>query len=147
MPKSSKWSRSEGNSLPSAKWFDFTMVDDDFEELQRGFVPKETNTDTKKCVKLFNDWASAMNHYSSSTIERVPNDILFTDDHGLLSQWLAKFCTEARKQGGEQYPPKTIQHYLMGLQRHIRTQKKEQCQLYGGHRVPATTKFAGRFKL
>ena len=69
MPKSSKWSRSEDNSLPSAKRFDFTMVDDDFEELQRGFVPKETNIDTKKCVKLFNDWASARNHHSSSTLK------------------------------------------------------------------------------
>ena len=52
MAKSSKCSHSKGNSLPLAKWFDFTMVDDDFEELQRGFVPKETNADTKKCVKL-----------------------------------------------------------------------------------------------
>ena len=61
MPKSSKRSRSEGNSLLSTKRFDFTMVDDEFEELQRSFVPKETNTDTKKCMKLFNDWASARN--------------------------------------------------------------------------------------
>ena len=54
------------------------MVDDDFEELQHGFVPKETNADTKKCIKLFKDWANARNHHSSSTIERVPNDILLT---------------------------------------------------------------------
>ena len=35
MAKSSKRSRSKGNSLPPAKGFDNTMVDDDFEELQR----------------------------------------------------------------------------------------------------------------
>ena len=58
---------------------DFTMVDDDFEELQRGFAPKETYADTKNCVKLFKDWASARNHHSSSTIKRVPNEILLTD--------------------------------------------------------------------
>ena len=74
-----KCSRSKGNNLPPAKWFDFTMVDYYFEELQCGFVPIETNTDTKKCVKLFKDWASARNHHSSLTIERVPNDILLTD--------------------------------------------------------------------
>ena len=34
MVKSSKHSRSKGNSLPPAKRFYFTMVDDDFEELQ-----------------------------------------------------------------------------------------------------------------
>ena len=54
-------------------------VDDDFEELQRGFAPKETNADTKKCVKLFNDWASARSHHSTSTIKMVLNDILLTD--------------------------------------------------------------------
>ena len=30
MAKSSKCSRSKGNSLPPTKQFDFTMVDDDF---------------------------------------------------------------------------------------------------------------------
>ena len=78
MAKSSKCSRSKGNSLQPAKQFDFTMVDDDFEDLQRGFVPKEINTEMKKCVKLFKDWASTRNDHSSSTIERV-NDILLTD--------------------------------------------------------------------
>ena len=80
MAKSStKRSRSKGNSLPPTKRFDFTMVDDDFEESQRGFAPKETNADTKKCVKFFKDSASARNHHSSSTIKMVPNDILLTD--------------------------------------------------------------------
>ena len=40
MAKSSKRSRSKGNSLPPTKRFDFTMVDDDFEELQRGVSEK-----------------------------------------------------------------------------------------------------------
>ena len=35
MAKSSKRTRSNGNSLPPAKQFDNTMADDDFEELQR----------------------------------------------------------------------------------------------------------------
>ena len=55
------------------------MVDDDFEELQRGFAPKETNADTKKCTKLFKDWASARNHHSSSIIKMVPTNILLID--------------------------------------------------------------------
>ena len=52
MAKSTKRSCRKGNSLPPTKWFDLTTVDDDFEKLQRGFVPEEMNTDTKKCVKL-----------------------------------------------------------------------------------------------
>ena len=59
MAKLSKHSRSKGNSLLPTKWFDFTKVDDDFEELQCGFVPKETNADTKKCVKLIKNCISA----------------------------------------------------------------------------------------
>ena len=55
MAKSFKCSCSKGNSLPPAKQFDFTMVDENFEELQRGFIPKEMNAYTKKCVKLFKD--------------------------------------------------------------------------------------------
>ncbi len=55
------------------------MVDDDFEVSQCGFAPKETNADTKKCVKFFKDSASARNHHSSSIIKMVPNDILLTD--------------------------------------------------------------------
>ena len=54
-------------------------MDDDFEELQRGFAPKEMNADTKKCMKLFKDWASVRNHHSSSTIKMVPKDILLND--------------------------------------------------------------------
>ena len=106
MAKSStKHSCSKGNSLPPAKQFDFTMVDDDFEELQLGFAPKETNTDTKKCVKFFKDSASTRNHHSSSTIKMVPNDILLTDTtlqllkviihHGVikaLGGWKASCC-------------------------------------------------------
>ena len=59
MAKSStKRSHSKGNSLPPTKQFDFTMVDDNFEESQCVFAPKETNADTKKCVKFFKDSVS-----------------------------------------------------------------------------------------
>ena len=74
-----KRSRSKGNSLPSTKRIDFTMVDDYFEESQHGFAPKETNADTKKYVKFFKDSASARNHHCSSTIKMVASDILLAD--------------------------------------------------------------------
>ena len=41
MAKSSKHFRGKGNSLPLTKQFDFTMVDYNFEGLQRGFVLKK----------------------------------------------------------------------------------------------------------
>ena len=49
---------------------------------------KKQNADTKKCLKVFKDWASARNHHSRSTIERVLNDILLTDTTlQLLKVW------------------------------------------------------------
>jgi len=54
MAKSFKRSRSKGNSLPPAKQFDNTMVDDDFEELQRGV--SEENI----IRHHFNGWAAVM---------------------------------------------------------------------------------------
>ena len=76
---STKRSRSKGNSLPPTNRFGFTMVDDNFEELQCGFAPKETNADMKKCMKFFKDWAYARNLHRSSTVTMVPNDILLID--------------------------------------------------------------------
>ena len=73
---STKRSRSKGNSQPPTKWFDFTMVADDFVESQHGFAPKETNADTKKCVKFLKDSANARNHHSSSAIKMVPEYVV-----------------------------------------------------------------------
>ena len=40
------------------------MEDDDFEDHTRGYVPPNTTYDTQKCVKLFTEWAEAMNEFS-----------------------------------------------------------------------------------
>ena len=91
------------------------------------FAPKNTTADTEKCVRLFQSWGQARNlHFPS---DKVPMDILLTDDHALLTKWLCRFSTEARKIGSEPYPPKTLQHCLMGIQRHIRKQKENQINL------------------
>ena len=38
-------------------------------------------------------------------------------------------CIETRKKDGRHYPPKTNQHYLMGIQRHIRLQNQSNINL------------------
>ena len=60
---------------------------------------------------------------------KVPGDILLTGNHALLAKWFCWFSTEAHKLNGESYPPKTLQHYLMGIQQHIRKQKENQINL------------------
>ena len=65
-------------------------------------------------------YTQASTSHLSSLAEQQPLCLFLV----LGSQWLDMVCTEARKQDGDQYWFKTIQHYLKGLQRHIRTQKK-----------------------
>jgi hypothetical protein len=122
----SKRAPSGGPSATSR--FDFDWKDEDFEDLKRGFVPSNTTMDTNKCLKLFSQWAEERNKIFPSD-QQVPVDTLLTDDNGLLFQWLCRFSTEIRKQDGSPYPPRTINHYLMGLQRYIRAEKKSNLNL------------------
>ena len=116
-PSSSK----ENQVLQPSKQFDYDMEDDDFEEPSKRFILPNTAADTRKCVCLFQEWAKDRNTRFPG--EKVPDDLLLTDDHQSLSRWLSKFCTELRKVDGTRYPPLTIQHYLLGIQRHIRERK------------------------
>ena len=130
MAKSSKRSASGSGKegiLPTVKQFNLNLEDNDFKEMCRGFVPENTVADTKKCVWLFQSWGQARNLRFSS--DKVPMDILLTNYHALLAKWLCQFSTEARKINGEPYPLKTLQHYLMGIQWHIRKQKENQINL------------------
>ena len=112
----------ENQVLPPSKRFDYDMEEDDFEELSKGFVPPNTAADKHKCVRLFQEWAKDRNACFPG--EKVPKDLLLTDDHQSLSRWLSKFCTEICKVDGTRYPPCTMQHYLLGIQRHIRERKQ-----------------------
>ena len=86
-------SRKENQVLPPSKRFNFDMEDDDFQ----GFVPSNTVADTRKCVRLFQDWAKDKNARFPG--DKFSQDILLTDDHQSLSRWLCKFCTEAYDEG------------------------------------------------
>ena len=121
-------SSSKGKQAPPSKRFDFYIDDDDFEELSKGFVPPNTAADTHKCVRLFEEWAKERNlRFKEDT---VPENILLTDDHQSLCHWLCKFCSEIRKVDGTHCSPRSIQHYLMGIQRHIRASKPGQINFF-----------------
>ena len=65
--------------LPTSKWFNFDLKDDDLEDMCRGFVPKNTVADMEKCVWPFQSWRQARNLCFTS--DKVPVDILLMDDH------------------------------------------------------------------
>ena len=106
---------------PKSSGFNFNWNDEDFEELQRRFVPENTTSDTQECMK-FCEWVQERNEHFRSNL--VPLDLLLTDDLKLLCEWLCRFCAEIRKKDGSPFPPRTIHHYLMGIQRYIHTEKK-----------------------
>ena len=120
-----KPSSSKENFPPHARRrFNFDVSDEDFEEFTKGYVPRNTMGDTQKCVRLFTEWMSERNSLFPDDL--VPEDILTTKDKSLLCKWLCKFCIEVRKKDGSPYPPRSIHHYLLGIQRHIRTETKQE---------------------
>ena len=79
-------------------------------------MPAATTQDTQKCVNLFKEWVKERNHLFSN--DKVPENILFYKM--LLCKWLCRFVSKLRKKDGTPYPTKTLHHYLVGLQYHIR---------------------------
>ena len=53
-------SKLKGKALKCSR-FNFDFGDDDFEEMKKGYVPKNTDLDMKKCVRLFEEWAKQRN--------------------------------------------------------------------------------------
>ena len=102
--------------------FSFTVDDEDFEEYKRGFIPKNTLGDTQKCIKLYEEWMEERNAKFSE--DTVPEDLLQSGDKNLMCTWFSKFATEVRKKDGSHYPPRSIHHYLTGIQRYLRSEQQ-----------------------
>jgi hypothetical protein len=108
------------NCPPSSR-FDFDIDDNDFETMSKPFQPKNTQLSTSWGLKTFTVWVKERNKHKSQ--EKCPDDVLMTNDKSTLAYWLGRFVTEARRQDGKPYPPKTLHVLLMAIQRHIRTMK------------------------
>ena len=111
-------STSKKSARSSASRYDFSMDDDDFQTLKKGYQPINTVASTQWAVTNFQKWLEERQN-SGLGNESCPDDILECEDDEKLSYWLAKFTTETRKENGSHYPPRTLNLLLMGLQRHI----------------------------
>jgi len=111
----------------SKRHFNFDLDEEDFEDFNCGYFPPNTALDTQKSGKLFSYWARTRHpHFPGNP---VPDNTLSYTDKNQVCAWLCKFASEARKKDGEPYPPKTIHHYIMGIQRHIRQATKPSVNL------------------
>ena len=80
---------------------------EEMETIRKGYVPPNTEKNTKWALKCFNEWRYARNEKSS---EKCPDDLLEAQCPEALDRWLSTFIAEVRRVDGDQYPPRTIHH-------------------------------------
>ena len=101
--------------------FNFDLHEEDFEDFKRGYVPPNTALDMQKCMKLFSDWASKKCTLLRESSIRQHSQLHRQDPH----VWMAmQVCKWSMKERWKPYPPKTIHHYIMGIQCYIRQTTK-----------------------
>ena len=105
--------------------FDFTMSDDDFEEMSKPYVPSNTKASNSWALRVFSEWYESRIEHRTIYEACDSTELLLTDNKTILSKCLSRFIMEARKENGEHYPPKSIHLILMGLQRFIREKKPQ----------------------
>ena len=101
-----------------ARRFATQECDEDVAKAKIASVPKKTQTDTRYCHRIWEEWRDSRNS-SAATREVVPDDITQMDNTS-LQHWMSQFVLEVRKKGGTEYPPNTLYHIICGLQRYIR---------------------------
>ena len=104
-------------SLSLKKCFE-AVREEDMENICRGYVPPNTEKNTKWAVKCFNEWISFRNQAEG---EKCPEDILLAQDAEALNKWIPRFIAEVRKADGSKYPPKSIHQLLSGILRYMRS--------------------------
>jgi hypothetical protein len=80
-------------------------------------------TNTKKqtnwALCIFADWRACRISNANAGTELCPSDLLENPNKEKLNHWLSLFVNEVRNTKGSQYPPRTIQQILAGLQRYL----------------------------
>ena len=86
------------------------------EDTKKQIIPRNTDKLTKWAFRLFHSWCKQRNERSN---DKVPDNILLTDNHEELCHWLCVCVSEMRKEDGSDYTPRSISMFMAGLQRFI----------------------------
>ena len=100
---------------------------EEVEAAKKPIVPPNTTKSTDWAVRVFRSWVTQRNERLPG--DKCPEDILLTDDHEFLCQWLCVFASETRKEDGSQYTPRSIAQMFAGLQRYINSASKDPVRL------------------
>jgi hypothetical protein len=96
--------------------FAVPKTEEEVVEARKASVPKKTQTDTRYCMRLWDEWKM---HRNVTSTKRVPDDIteMSRDE---LQYWMCRFVLEVRKRDGSLYPANTLHHLCCGVMRHLR---------------------------
>ena len=107
-------------SKPSSRLFAEPKSDEEVIQARESAIPSKTRQDTAYCVRLWDAWANFRNQRPGTSSSYVPSLPNIADNPSALQYWLSRFCLEARKKDGSEFPPDTLHHLICGLMRHIR---------------------------
>ena len=90
---------------------------DQYMQLAKGYVPKNTNKCTTWALNNFQEWSKHRNMRFKD--EQCPDDLLTKTpyDPKQLCHWLSRYMAETRQTNGAKYPATTLYQLLCGLNR------------------------------
>ena len=108
------------NSNPAARFDDAFAAasDDQYDQLAKGFVPKNTGKCTNWALNNFSEWCRQRNARFPDQ-DQCPEDLITETpyDNAKLCHWLCRFVAETRQKNGAKYPATTLYQLLCGLNR------------------------------
>lgn len=115
-PKRRKLSLSTNKGKKTTR-FNF-KTQEEIEDLSKGYIPPNTEKNTKWAKSVFTDWVAQRNLKFPD--EQCPENILQNVNAEEIAKWFPIFIAEVRRCDGEQYPAKSIHQILAGLLRYMR---------------------------
>jgi hypothetical protein len=98
--------------------FNVTVSEDELAQSSKGCIPMNTARSTGWAIRTFQSWANQQNKRCE---DQCPEDLLDKEyPPSVMCNVVQKFITEARREDGSSYPPKTLYQLLCGLLRHSR---------------------------
>ena len=109
------------------------VTNETLDSIKRSAIPMKTRQSTLWAVNVWKAWAKQRKCIEDDEKKYLLYDNILDMSVESLSFWLSKFVIEVRKENGEEYPPDSIYSICCGLQRHLRTNGREEVNAFGDY--------------
>ena len=82
-------------SAKKLQQFDFTLSDDDFEEMSKPYVPSNTKASNSWALRVFSELYESRIEHRTIYEASDSTELLLTDNKAILSKCLSRFIMEA----------------------------------------------------